>query len=828
MNKRWLLALLFGAAFSQVCAQQNNLSVKRHSISGILKDSLSGAPLPSATISLLFHQKDSVLKNTTSDANGKFALHNIVPGHYTLRIASVGYETYRQYPVVVTNNISITSLGPISLLKKDQTLETVTVVARTKLIDNRIDKMVYNAEKDLSAQTGVATDLLKKVPQVSVDVDGNVELSGSSSIRFLINGKSSTAFGSNIAEVLQSIPASQIKSIEVVTNPGAKYDAEGLGGVINIILKKNTAKGINTNVSLTAGSLLQNGSVNVAVREGNFGVHGFISSNVKLPATSYKTSHRVSVDSIQGTSEILDQSGTGRFRRHGIESGIGFDWTVKKKNNFSASVGRSLYAGNGTSTSSQEQVLNDFGGNKLSDISLMNYSGWSYRSVNTEASFDYKRTFDKDDKSLDFSVNTGSESNANSAFNEQYRRENDSLVYGTHSLNPSTVRQTELRLDYTQPFCKRIILSAGGKTTFTTIDNRSDIQLSGTDGYQYDSALSNSLIYHQYIYALYSELTFPVGSLFDVKAGARYERTNRDVAYSQLNTHTEVPDYSTLAPSIYFSKKMDHGQVVKVSVTKRIQRPNYDDLNPFVNTTDPKNISMGNPELKPEIGKRYEISYSRDISSVGTVMAALFYRNSHNDIQPYVTYYPEFTAGDSVYQNVSVSTRENIGTEKNAGLNLFSDVHVNSKLSWRTNIFLFHRHIENDLDENAYRNSFNYRFNLNATYLFSPLITGEFSGNFNSARNEAQGRYPSWTTYSMALRKLFASKKGSIAFTASNPFNNYIRQPTEIFGNGFTQTSMRRIPYRSFGLNFTWKFGKLEFKKEQKDDTDEKDPVSRG
>src|SRR3982751_2073763 len=177
-----------------------------------------------------------------------------------------------------------------------EALQNVIVTGSTKLIDNRIDKLVFNAEKDITSQSGVATDLLKKVPQVSVDVDGNVQLAGCSSIKFLINGKPSTAFGSNIADVLQSIPASQIKSIEVITNPGAKYDAQGLGGIINIILKQNTARGVNGNISLTAGTLTQNGSFNFNVRRGNFGLNAFVSGNARLTAKTPYTSDRLSYD----------------------------------------------------------------------------------------------------------------------------------------------------------------------------------------------------------------------------------------------------------------------------------------------------------------------------------------------------------------------------------------------------------------------------------------------------------------------------------------------------------------------------------------------------
>jgi hypothetical protein len=174
--------------------------------------------------------------------------------------------------------------------------------------------------------------------------------------------------------------------------------------------------------------------------------------------------------------------------------------------------------------------------------------------------------------------------------------------------------------------------------------------------------------------------------------------------------------------------------------------------------------------------------------------------------------------GDSTYYNVSVSARENIGTEDNTGLNIFSDVHLTSKLGLRTNLSFFHRKIFNAIDVGQSRTSFNYRMNLNLSYQLSNLLAGEFFGNFNSARNEVQGRYPSLTTYSIAVRKLIWHKKGSLALTATNPFNEYVKQKLDINGPGFTTTTIRKIPFRSIGINFTWKFGKLEFKNEHKDE----------
>ena len=259
---------------------------------------------------------------------------------------------------------------------------------------------------------------------------------------------------------------------------------------------------------------------------------------------------------------------------------------------------------------------------------------------------------------------------------------------------------------------------------------------------------------------------------------------------------------------------------MKLSYSKRIERPDYGDLNPFVNTSDPKNIAAGNPYLKPEIGNRLELSYNRDLGKAGSFIATLFYRENHNDIQPFIIYYPSLKIGDSTYTNVSVTTRENIGLEKNMGSNLFGDLHFNSKLNVRSNLFIFYRHTINAIDKGYNSNSFNYRFNMNASYQFSNTLVAEFFGNFNAARHEAQGRYPSFTSYNMAVRKQFWNKKGSLALTAINPFNKYVTQKTNLFGPNFNVVSVRRIPFRSIGINFTWKFGRLTFKKEEEDSKD--------
>jgi outer membrane receptor protein involved in Fe transport len=659
-------------------------------IIGKVIDSASGGPIDYATVSLFLHGSKKAVNGTTTDAAGAFELKDISAGDYTIVVEFIGYKAYT-ISVAITQGGKV-DLRTVALAKRTSQLKDVTVAAQRGLIENKIDKLVFNAEKDITSQTGVATDVLKKVPQVSVDVDGNVELAGSTSIRFLINGKPSAVFGSNITDVLQSIPASQIKSIEVITNPGAKYDAQGLGGIINIILKQNTAQGINGNLSLTAGTRMENGSFNFNKRKGNFGFNAFVSGNARLKATTPSIYDRESLDSVSQTKELLHQDGTYQFKRHGIQSGLGFDWTYKKKNNFTGSLEYENYGNSGLGVIDQSQLITDIPGNPLSETVSVNHSYNEYHSYNIDGSLGYKKTFRKEDQELEISLNESYDNNHAKANNYQLLQPMDSLFYGTNSDNPGKENEMEISADYTQPLKEDVILGAGGKVNFYDINSTSNISSFQPDSklYLFDSSLSNFLNYHQKVYALYSELSFPAGTLFDAKLGVRYERTEINAFYSDAQQQANIPGYNTFFPSLFLSKKLSNRQILKLSYSKRIERPDYGDLNPFINTSDPKNITAGNPYLLPEIGHRVELAYSNDLK-FGNFIITAFYRRNNNDIQPYIVFYPTLPIGDSVYTNVAVGTRQNIGIENNTGISLFLNFNFNSKLNIRTNLFSFYR-----------------------------------------------------------------------------------------------------------------------------------------
>jgi len=807
-----VFVFLFFIIIFSVSAQ--NTPAAAGKITGRIIDSITGEPIEYSTISLLIQTNSKVVNGATADSKGVFRLTNVSEGTYKMLVDFMGYKRYEKNNIVVSRQNPNIVIGDIKLTSKQTTLKAITVTADKNFVENKIDKIVYNTEKDITSQSGVASDILNKLPQVSVDVDGNVELQGNSNIRFLIDGKPSVLFGSNIADVLQSIPASQIQSIEIITNPGAKYDAEGTGGIINIILKKSNAHGINGNISLSGGTRLENGSVNLNARQGKFGVNVFFSGNAQLTSATVNKMDRSSQDSAS-TSRLL-QTGSSNFYRNGFQSGIGFDWDVTPKDNVNATFSYYHFGNSNSGNANRESILQDASGNSISDINDAIITSNKFREYDYECNLDYKKKFKKDDQELEF-LFTSSYSNESINYEQTQKYISpDSIYNSSYGNNPGVENETTAEVNYTQPLSGDVMLETGAKAYFDHINNSSDVYLltPSTGNYDFNTTQSSSLDYNRTVSAGYVSATFKIFRLLDIKTGFRDEYTQAKADFSNLGNYNIKP-YNTIVPSMVISRTFKNKQTLKISYTHRIERPDYRDLNPFINASDPKNITTGNPDIRPEIGDKIELSFSQTFKNGATITPTLFYRGNKDDIQSYTTYYPTYKVGDSTYTNVAVSMRENMGREDNFGLSLFASIPITEKINIRTNINCFQRYINTGMATGGNIHGFNYRINCNASYQLTSTLIIELSGNFNSPRINAQGTMPAFTTYNFAFRKQLFHKKGSIALTATNFFNKYIDQKTELTGENFTIDNTRQLPFRSFGINLTYKFGKMEFKKEK-------------
>ena len=797
-------AILFLFALVNASGQ----SKSNATITGKITDAATSKPVEYASVGITDQLTNRVVNGTVTDSSGYFEISGLASGTFTVNVDFIGYEKKAVKDVIIASKA--VNLNNIALTPSIKTLAEVTVTGQAAIVENQIDKIVYNAANDITSQAGVVLDVLKKVPQVSVDIDGNVELQGNPNVRFLINGKPSSVFGNSLTDALASIPASQIKSIEAITSPGAKYDAQGTGGIINIILKDNRLQGVNGSVNLTAGTRLENGSVNLNFRKNNFGLNAFFSGNKQLSSRTPSTQDRISTDP-SGNQSHLFQNGYQDFQRSGYRSGIGFDWSPSKKDNLIGAVGYNSFSNASSGITNITQSALNENGMPVSTSGILRNSS-SHGGINAvDWSLNYIKKLKKDGQELNvlYSSSFGKPRNG---YNQIQSLASEEVPYaGTSGITPGNDKQTNISIDYSHPVKKDLVIETGVKTVLQNITNVADIQVfrPSQNAYIPDPTQSYELGYNMKVYAGYLSATFPLFHFLNVKAGARFEHTDVKIDFP----NTSIPSYNNLVPSLIFSHNFKDEQSLKLAFTRRIERAEYRDINPFMNLSDPYNITTGNPLLKPEIGNNFELGYNKTFKNGGNVYIALIERINTDDVKPYTVLYPTYVIGDSTYVNVSVTNRQNIGIEYNSGLGVSGSVPITSQLNLRGNLMVTQKRVVNDLLGGNVTNGTNWRFNLNATYQLPKDLILEGFGNYSSAINTIQGKRPQQLTYNFAFRKQFYHKNASIGLTATNPFTKYISQITTIRTGNYISTNTVLIPYRSFGISLTYKFGKLEFKK---------------
>ena len=799
-----LLLFVFANAYSQ--------SKSGLKITGKITDVSTSKPVEYASVGLTNQLTNKVVNGAVTDTTGYFEIVGVMPGSYAISIDFIGYQKKELKDILIKDGSKALLLNTIAMTPSVKMLAEVTVSGHAAIVENQIDKIVYNAGNDITSQSGVALDVLKKVPQVSVDIDGNVELQGNPNVRFLINGKPSSVFGNSLTDALASIPASQIKSIEAITSPGAKYDAQGTGGIINIILKDSRLQGINGNVNLSAGTRLENGSVNLNFRRNNFGVNAFFSGNKQLSSRTPSTQDRLSSNISDTTTTRLLQNGYQDFQRSGYRSGIGFDWTLSKKDNLIGAVGYNNFSSKSAGITDIAQTVFNAANVPISSTDLIRNSNSNGGISAIDWSLNYIKKFKKDGQELNV-LYSSSFGRPHNNYSQIQNYSSEAIPYsGTSGNTPGNDKQTNISIDYAHPVTKKFLIETGVKTVLQDINSNADVRVlkSALNQFVPDLTQSYHLNYNMKIYAGYLSTTFSMFNWLNVKAGARFEHTDVKIDYP----NTFIPSYNNLVPSLIFSHNFKDEQSLKLAFTRRIERAEYREINPFMNLSDPYNITAGNPLLKPEIGNNFELGYNKAFNNGGSVYIALVERINTSDIKPYTTFYPSYLIGDSTYQNVSVTNRQNIGTEYNSGISVSGSMPLTDHLNLRGNFVVTQKRVVNNLllTDNV-TNGTNWRFNLNATYLLPKDLILEGFGNYSSAINTIQGKRPQQLTYNFAFRKQFYHKNASIGFTATNPFTKYISQVTTIRTANYIATNNVLVPYRSFGISLTYKFGKLEFKK---------------
>ena len=813
---RYLILVLL-CHFSLFLSLDGQQSIKG-AITGKVFDNSTKQPLEYATVSVINPETKTVVTGGIADSKGNFNIGNIPFGIYRIEIEFIGYEKISIDNININKTVRTVSLGQVYLNLATHALQGVVVSADKPLVENKIDKVVYNVANDITSQGGLAIDVLKKVPQVTVDIDGNVELQGNSNIRFLINGKPSSVFGNSVADALASIPASQIKSVEAITNPGAKYDSQGTGGIINIVLKDNNMEGFNGNINLSAGTRLENGSANFNYRHNKFGVNAFFSGNAQLESQVPFSLKRTSTDSVTSQITTLTQDGSSNFKRNGLRSGIGFDWNMSKTDNLTGSLGYDQFGNQNWGLTNQEELVRDVALNPVSDLLSGRNSVNHFKISSVDWSLDYKKKFSREGQELDILYDASSGKPYSNYIQTQTYTGQTIPYDGQQSINPGKDVQFSISADYSHPVSKNFLIETGLKTTYQNLKSIADVRVfnPASDFYVVDPLQSYQLKYFMRIYAGYLSTSFKLFHYLDIKAGARYEYTNVKIDYP----NTSIPSYGNLVPSITLSHNFDKNHSLKLAYSNRIERPEYRELNPFLNLSDPYNINTGNLFLKPEIGNNFELGYTASYGKGGNIYFALIERINSHDKKQITTFYPTYLIGDSTYTNVSITSPENIGEEYNSGVSISGSYPITSRLNLRGNLMIMDRYQVTHQSIGNISTGFRTRVNLNATYQLPHDLVLELFGFYNSASKTLQGKSPQFFIYNFAFRKQFLDKKASFGFTTTNPFSRYVNQVITVNTGNSDSFSTRHIPLRSFGISLTYKFGKLEFTPKKKEDNE--------
>jgi outer membrane receptor protein involved in Fe transport len=517
------------------------LFAQKGSISGYVIDSLTQKPIEFTTITIL-DQTNKPVNGTLCDDNGKFTIDKINKGSYQLVVSFVGHGT-KKFAFEIKDKGSDFNMGAIVLSPSVKMLHEVVVQGQKTLVEEKVDRTIYNAEQDATTKGGDATDVLKRVPLLTVDVDGNVSLRGSANVKVLINNKPSTISANSVADALKQIPAEMIKTVEVITSPSSKYDAEGSGGIINIVLKKNTLEGKFFNADATAGSRGSNVGFNTSYRKGKSGLSfgGFF-------RPTYNVISDFSNEQTTKVGLTTYNTQTARNRNDGTQATYTLVWDYDfNKNN---SITTSLRYGTRNQNSYQDQLFTTTQYPDSSKTTLQNI-----RSTNTgnnvDASLTYTKKFAKKDRELNF-LGIFSRNNQNSGYVINSLQQSDqSLLQRNKNDNPGYTQETILQLDYQEPIHENHLLEFGGKTTMRNVQSDYTYYVASDPYGSYvidNSRASTGFNYNQAISAAYASYTLSLNQ-YTLKAGSRYEYTDIQARFKN-QSDIAIPSYGVMVPSV--------------------------------------------------------------------------------------------------------------------------------------------------------------------------------------------------------------------------------------------------------------------------------------
>ncbi len=768
--------------------------VKTYQIKGIVADSISGKGLPYATISVQ-SATQGVVKRLATDASGKFDFSMNTPGKYNVIFQSIGYQNWKQ-EITLDGEKTKIDLGTVKINAGVQKIDEVSVVAQKPLVRTEVDKIVYSTETDPEAKTNNALEMLRKVPLVTVDGEDNIQVKGTSNFKILINGKSSSMMSQNPKDVLRSMPANTIKDIEVITNPSSKYEAEGTGGIINIITTKKQIDGFMGRVSAGADSRGGfNSGIYATSKIKKFGFSINYNYNKFNQPKSEASSSRENF--LSSTNRFTKSEGFNKFNGNSNMMMGEASYEIDSLN----LVSLSFWGYAGGYNSKGDMMTRDFDINNTLTRQFNNQTRMNMDYGSLSGNIDYQRTFKKPDKTLTVSYkldrsprNSDNENEINAILNyDSYRQRSSNDASGT---------EHTFQLDYYDPLTKMHQIESGVKYILRQNVSNSDVlryNFADQDWIN-DPSKINDMDYDQHIFGIYGGYVLKVKKI-SVKTGIRAEGTINDGIFKSVKNTTFTNKMFNVIPYVTLSKNMDKGQNMKLSYTQRLSRPGIWYLNPFVNDLDPLNISYGNPKLDAEVSHTFDFSYGK-FSPKYNFNLSLNSAFTNNTIESISTMQSN---------GVKATTYENIGKNQRYGGYLFGSVKMlKQKLSVNTNMGVTYAILESNDGRGLKNEGFNYNGSLNCRYSAWKNGTISASGGVFSPRIMLQGKSSFYYYNNLSLSQELFKKKLSASLSISDPFRSRAKYTQTYDDPTFTQKSINYSYNRQIRIYLSYRFGQMK------------------
>ena len=814
MKEKLLYLVLVLMMTVPLCAQNQNAA--DYTIKGQVVDSLSNETVPYATLSIaLANAPQKAIKLLACDDDGKFTTTLKQPGTYIMSMQSLG-----KLPAVKRFTLSegkkSLNLGKLFMNDDTQQINEVTVVAQKPLVTVEVDKITYSLDDDPEAKTNNALEMFRKVPMITVDGEDKIQLKGSSNYKIYMNGKPSNLLsGENASDVLKSMPASSIKNIEVITDPGSKYDAEGVGGIINIITSKNAMQGYTGTVRANASTLGSfGGGGYVSLKVGNLGLtanYGY--NNRNSPWNDSHSERETDEDRLaEGRPTKLIEDGRSKYKGPFQYGYLEASYEIDTLNLIS--VGANLFRGKSKNLSELDAVLNplgdEFNSSPIYKFHRNSVSEGTFGS--TDLNVDYQHSTSKKDELLTVSYRfsqspNDSESNTELSDVVNYYLSNE---YPKWNINDASTIEHTGQIDYTTPLFNKQTLEAGVK--YINRQNKSNtleqIYNDSTKMWEDHSRDNSQLRHTQHIYSAYLGYLIRLNK-FGIKAGVRAEGTSLKAEFARKPDMDFSTNYFDVVPNATLTYQIDMSTQIRLGYNMRIQRPGIWYLNPYINDVDPQNISQGNPNLDSEKSNNVNLNFSK-FTQKFSINASLSYTFVNNPIERY-SFTADFPVDDprSQYNGAMWNTYDNIGKKQQVGMFLYGNwspttwfrIYMNGGLDY-TDLKAPTLDLKKDgvsgrvFAGTQFTLPKDFRINLNGGY-FSPWIM-------------LQGKQSPFYFAGLNVSKDFLKKKLSVSVGANNPFWKTMKMEMTTNGEGFRNVSTNWRSAREFRFSVSYRFGTMK------------------